>query len=40
MARGTDNKPIVGWITSKKIKLYFPGEPQENAKTWILQEEE
>lgn len=38
--RGANNRPIVGWITTKKIKLYFPGEPKENAKTWIVMEEE
>jgi hypothetical protein len=40
MSRSTNDRPIIGWITSKKIKLYFPGQPKENAKTWILQEEE
>jgi len=37
--RGANNRPTVGWITSKKIKLYFPGN-EDNAKIWILQEEE
>jgi hypothetical protein len=40
MARSTNNRPIIGWITSKKIKLYFPGQSPEDAKTWVLQEEE
>ncbi len=31
-------RPIIGWITSKKIKLYFPGD-EKNAKIWILEEE-
>ena len=34
------NRPTATWITSKKIKLYFPGQSPEDAKTWILQEEE
>ena len=40
MARGNNNRSIIGWITTKKIKLYFPGESPEDAKIWVLQEEE
>ena len=37
--RGANNRPTVGWITPMKIKLYFPGD-EDNAKIWIMQEEE
>lgn len=40
MGRGTGARAIVGWITSKKIRLYFPGQSPKDAKIWILQEEE
>ena len=37
--RVASGNPTVGWITTKKIKLYFPGNEQ-NAKVWIMQAEE
>lgn len=40
MVRGGNNRPLVAWITDKKIKLYFPGQPQEKARTWVVLEEE
>lgn len=40
MVRGGNNRPLVAWITHKKIKLYFPGQPQEKARTWVVLEEE
>lgn len=38
--RGSDGRPIVGWITTKKITLYFPGENAKDASTWIRQEKD
>ena len=37
--RGMHLRPIISWITSKKIKLYFPGD-EKNAKIWVVSEEE
>tara|TARA_Y100000996_G_scaffold402826_1_gene375191 strand:- start:1716 stop:1835 length:120 start_codon:yes stop_codon:yes gene_type:complete len=32
-------RPIIAWITSKKIKLYFPGY-EKDAKIWVMLEGE
>lgn len=32
-------RPVIAWINSRKIKLYFPGN-EKNAKIWVMLEEE